>query len=148
MPFLILTFYSNQRVWKNGPDMPELLAYSGYTMVGSVFYVIGGYHTKYDGPGPTQYVYSEKIHSLDLTNLEVTNIFFRGTKSFHSYSLPFVDWMDHIRHEIAERNGRFVCCGFTKWKHICYWTSLWILRSKRGRLLGHDSRAKRHWPWL
>ncbi|XP_059098641.1 uncharacterized protein LOC131892806 [Tigriopus californicus] len=59
------------RMWQEGPDMPELLAYSGYTMVGSVFYVIGGYHTKYDGGGPTQYVYSDQIYFLDLADIEI-----------------------------------------------------------------------------
>eukprot|EP00095_Tigriopus_kingsejongensis_P000551 maker-scaffold212_size255419-snap-gene-1.33 protein:Tk00551 transcript:maker-scaffold212_size255419-snap-gene-1.33-mRNA-1 annotation:"transposase" len=65
----VLDLTSLPRKWSSGPEMPDLLAYSGHTLIGSRLYVIGGYHTSYPAPGPTQYVYSNKTYVLDMASM-------------------------------------------------------------------------------
>ena len=65
------------RVWIEPspvPSMPELLAYSGYAQTnGGKFVVAGGIRTSYkNGPGPTNWVESDRIYSLDLHNYTVS----------------------------------------------------------------------------
>jgi len=52
------------------PPMPELLAYSGYAQTGDgQFIVAGGIRASYkNGPGPTNWLESDRIYSLDLNN--------------------------------------------------------------------------------
>ena len=53
--------------------MPELLAYSGYAQTkDGKFVVAGGTRTSYkNGPGPTSWLESDRIYSLDLNNYTV-----------------------------------------------------------------------------
>ena len=69
------------RVWIEPspvPSMPELLAYSGYAQTNDgKFVVAGGIHTSYkNGPGPTNWIESDRIYSLDLHNYTVSYCMF------------------------------------------------------------------------
>ena len=73
----ICTATSNFREWMEPspvPPMPELLAYSGYAQTGDgQFIVAGGIRASYkNGPGPTNWLESDRIYSLDLNNYTVT----------------------------------------------------------------------------
>ena len=48
--------------------MPDLTAFAGYaTHKGrQELYVLGGYHTDNSSPGPTKYVYTDKILKYDI----------------------------------------------------------------------------------
>lgn len=58
------------RQWSRLSDMPELIANSGYAMDhgNGKLYSAGGFHARYDGPGPTQWIYSDKIYVYDFAN--------------------------------------------------------------------------------
>ena len=52
--------------------MPELLAYSGYATTGDGHLVVaGGIRTSNKAPGPTIWLESDRIYSLNLKDYEV-----------------------------------------------------------------------------
>ena len=55
------------------PDMPEPLTYSTYSTTGDGHLVVDGgrYPSHSNGPGPTQWVSSDQVYSLDLNDYKV-----------------------------------------------------------------------------
>jgi len=49
--------------WKESTKMPEVTAFAGAASDGALIAVVGGMKAHYDGPSPTQWIYSDKIRT-------------------------------------------------------------------------------------